>query len=191
MLMNILYRGLAKIDYTDNVIMPLNTKRFPTNIPYIIDNVWEWLRPDDMPSRRFSTYASPHKELAKKYANDSSVICTVSFINRYQAVQIIDYEDAKLHPDIKLIAKIINEELSNSWFNSDIKNKFGFPLYLPSLDKEEVAFVLNEFPLIKERIISESTFWKSVFNINDLDKLTSGEVFFHAIDGYTIKKDDI
>lgn len=185
---NILYRGLSKKDYTEKNILPLETKRVPSNIPYVVDNIWEWLRPDDMPSRRFSAYASPKRELAEKYANDSSVICTIEFSGEYKAVQVTGYEDAKYHPDIKLITKLLLEELSTYWVNSSLKNKLCFPIYLPSLDKEEVEEILSRYPLIKERLINESTFWKSVGHIDQLNELTTGEVFFHAVDGYKLIK---
>jgi hypothetical protein len=187
-LKNILYRGVSKKDYTEKNILPLETKRVPSNIPYIVDNIWEWLRPDDMPSRRFSAYASPKRELAEKYANDSSVICKIEFSGEYKAVQVVFHEDAKYHPDIKHINKILLQELSSDWFNSDLNNKLCFPLYLPSLDKEEVEEILSHYPLIKERLINESTFWKSVEHIDKLNKLTTGEVFFHAADGYKLVK---
>jgi hypothetical protein len=35
------------------------TRRPPGNIPYIVDNLWEWMRPDSFPCRRHSVFASP------------------------------------------------------------------------------------------------------------------------------------
>jgi len=40
------------------------TIRIPSSVPYVVDNLWEWLRPVGMPSLRHAVYASPAPELA-------------------------------------------------------------------------------------------------------------------------------
>ena len=41
-----------------------NSVRLPVNVPYVVDNLWEHLRPGSMPSRRHSVYASPTPQQA-------------------------------------------------------------------------------------------------------------------------------
>lgn len=40
------------------------TRRTPGNVPYLVDNLWEYLRSENFPSRRHAVYASPTPELA-------------------------------------------------------------------------------------------------------------------------------
>ena len=46
-----------------------STIRVPSNVPYVVDNLWESLRPKNMPSRRHAIYASPTPELALQNAS--------------------------------------------------------------------------------------------------------------------------
>jgi hypothetical protein len=186
-----LYRGLSKKDHSEETIFPLKTKRVPSNIPYLVDNIWEWLRPEDMPSRRFSTYASPQLSLANKYANDNSVVCTIEFCGKYKAVQLVGYEDAKLHSDIKYIQFEIFQALGQIWTDSNLEDKLKFGLFLPSLEKHEVESIFKEFKMedVKKQLIENCSFWKTAKHINKMThELTDGEVFFHASDGYKLKK---
>lgn len=185
-----LYRGISKDNFTNEIIMPMTTKRVPSNIPYLVDNIWEWLRPDDMPSRRFSVYASPQLSLANKYANNNSVVCTIEFCGKYKAVQLVGYEDAKFHSDIQYIQFEIFHALGQIWTDSKLEDKLNFGLFLPSLEKHEVESIFKEFKMddVKKQLSENCTFWKTAKHINKIThQLTDGEVFFHASDGYKLK----
>ena len=57
-----IYRVARKTD--DSIIPAATTSRPPGNVPYYVDNIWEWLRPEGAPSRRKAAFASPTPELA-------------------------------------------------------------------------------------------------------------------------------
>jgi hypothetical protein len=44
------------------------TRRPPSNVPYIVDNLWEWKRPEGYPNRRYSVFCSPSPEIARESA---------------------------------------------------------------------------------------------------------------------------
>lgn len=198
-----LYRAINKDYYPDSQskekyiveLYPEKTARVPSNIPYVVDNIWEYLRPNEMPSRRHATYASPRKELALKYANDNSTLCGVMASVTTIAAQITNYDDARLHPDVKLIPKIIFKHLGQEWIDSNIELKtIAGKLFIPALKQSETAEIINAggdalISMIDE-IKEKSTFWQDchLFDAADLtspdNKLTTGEVFFHSPDGY-------
>lgn len=91
-----IYRGIAKGSYSSSLIHHFKSKRAPSNISYLVDNIWEWLRPDNKPSRRTAVYASPQKSLASKYATENDCVCKVEFEGAVQLVQLSNYQDAKL-----------------------------------------------------------------------------------------------
>lgn len=77
-------------------------RRTPQNVPYVVDNLWEWARPYGMPSRRGCAYASPTPELARENAGNGP-------LDVFQLVEIapdsilvqIPPSDAKRHSDIE------------------------------------------------------------------------------------------
>lgn len=66
---NQVFRGISKENYDERVIQHFYSERIPLNVPYLVDNIWEWLRPDNMPKRRRSVYASPKKRVGFKRRN--------------------------------------------------------------------------------------------------------------------------
>ncbi len=65
-----------------------HTMRAPGNVPYIIDNMWEWLRSEDYPNRRFSAYASPSQELALQSGNPDGKAFYVEFPGAVKIAQL-------------------------------------------------------------------------------------------------------
>lgn len=64
-----LFRAVAQKHYEEGKIIQRNPgRRLPSNIPYLVDNLLEFARPQEKPSRRHSVYASPTPELALRYA---------------------------------------------------------------------------------------------------------------------------
>ena len=188
---NTFYRGIAKEAYTKDIKKHFKTQRAPSNIPYFIDNIWEWLRPEHLPSRRYSVYASPKKELAEKYATSNDLICSVELIGDSKAVQLKNFEDAKLHTDIRLLQKVVMNYLGQDWLEDtiDIKSVAG-RLFIPLLSKDEVDDILDTVKMrdLKELLIDNSTFWSDVFVVDEEYQLTNGELFFHSNDGYKLIK---
>ena len=109
---NKFYRSLSEASYSPELKRHKTTKRAPSNVPYVVDNIWEWLRPDNMPTRRLTVCASPFKELALKYATSNDLLCSIRFAGQANVVQISQYQDAKLHPDVKNINCSINARVA-------------------------------------------------------------------------------
>ena len=188
-----IYRSLSKESYSPDLKRHKKTKRAPSNVPYLVDNIWEWLRPDTMPTRRLTVCASPFKELALKYATSKDLLCTIRFAGKANVVQISQYQDAKLHPDVKKLPRTITKYLGQNWLDSDLTNKQTYgQLFIPLLSSEEVSSILNtpELLNLKEQLINTSTFWQDVNHVNGDYQLTDGELFFYADDGYYLDVKD-
>ena len=91
----------------DELIAYRNTARAPGNVGYLVDNLWEWKRPDDCPNRRYSVYASPSIELAKKFGGSGNgVVYEVELTGKYVIAQS-KYDDARKHPDCVSLKKLL------------------------------------------------------------------------------------
>lgn len=184
---NKIYRSLSKTSYSAELKRHKTTKRAPSNVPYLVDNIWEWLRPNDMPTRRLTVCASPFKELALKYATSNDLLCSVRFAGKANVVQITNYQDAKLHPDVKKLPRLITKYLGQNWLDSALANKQTHgQLFIPLLSGEEVASILSTPELLdlKEQLTNTSTFWQDINHVDGDYQLTDGELFFYADDGY-------
>lgn len=187
---NKFFRSLSANSYSSDLKHHKTTKRAPSNVPYVVDNIWEWLRPDNMPTRRLTVCASPFKELALKYATSNDLLCSIRFAGQANVVQISQYQDAKLHPDVKKLPRVITKYLGQNWLDSEVDNKqlYG-QLFIPLLSRDEVSKVLSTPELfdLKEQLITTSTFWEDVSHVTNDYKLTDGELFFYADDGYYLE----
>lgn len=87
------------------------TMRIPSNVPYVVDNLWESLRPKNMPSRRHAIYASPTPELALQNTSapladgDEYVACRVVVEPQKIRIAQLQVTDARYHSEIRLISK--------------------------------------------------------------------------------------
>jgi hypothetical protein len=140
-----LYRAVPRDTLQAGVNMHRNPgRRLPGNVPYLVDNVWEYVRPDDMPSRRHAIYASPTPELALQnaiaggLAPDEYVACRLAF--RYQPALIqLTVNDARHHPDIRRLQQLVNKELRH-WAAHALQAKLSLaPLFLPGISKDELG----------------------------------------------------
>lgn len=172
-------------------------RRPPQNVPYVVDNLWEWTRPANWPSRRGCEYASPDPESARKSAGDKPVlqVFRLHFKPGAIALQIAE-PDAKEHRDIKpnQLRKTLFELLKPhpnspypSWASQPLPLKLAAaPLFLPVLSREELDALLGAAgPLanIADQLRQEIGFWNSAklidFSAAALPYGT-GEVFFEA-----------
>lgn len=182
-----IYRSLAKSSYKPDIQYPATTQRMPSNVPFFVDNIWEWLRPEHFPSRRTSVYASPAAELAAKYANANDLIATIEFAGSYSAVQLTDFQDARFHPDVKKLPATFRKNVGQAWLDADIADKKALgALFIPVLSQNEVNGIMLNYPEIADTLRSTSTFWKDCKLITETSILTDGEVFFSAEDGYRL-----
>ena len=174
----------------DNSIIPAAiTSRPPGNVPYYVDNIWEWLRPEGAPSRRKAAFASPTPELAAAGAqgNVADAWC-VELVEAQFAYQITKCEhphDAKYHPDIaRLKGLIIRALRANSWFDLPLsQRKPELDLFAPCLSKSDVQDILEASTKLEaEQVKSASTFWQDVeiFDPMNAPPHPTGEIFFEG-----------
>ncbi|MDO9508890.1 MAG: hypothetical protein Q7I97_06040 [Thermovirgaceae bacterium] len=160
------------------------TKRSPGNVPYVVDNLWEWKRPEGYPNRRHSVCASPSPELAKESAPDKEQLFRVEPKGHVLLVQI-EVKDAKFHDDCKNLKKNLLELLGKGWVGKSIVEKNPIAaLWAPCLSEKDVKELFSKEPLaaIRNKIWNSITFWDNarVFNPGDPFPFEKGEIFFEA-----------
>jgi len=171
------------------------TMRPPKNVPFVIDNLWEWLRPERFPCRRLSVYASPTPEIALQCGPEGGVPFEIHIPGEVKIAQLRGYQDSKFHNEcgdtaLKVI-NLLNTITGKWWPNEEIREKReAGQIWLPCLTKSEMnALFVNipELHSIKKEITSMIRYWYDVElldiqypRIPDKD----GEIFFEAKDGY-------
>lgn len=161
------------------------TRRAPGNVPYVVDNLWEWKRPEGYPNRRYSVFCSPSTELARVNAQDNSGLYRVEPQGNALIVQIME-QDARDHPDCKALKKSLARLLGKKgWLDASLENKKAISsLWAPCLTKEEVEelFLIEPLASIREQIWNLVTFWEKAELIKPGGPLVSniGEIFFEA-----------
>lgn len=161
---------------------PRGTARIPMNVPNVIDNVWEYLRPETMPCRRHAVYASPTPELAASYitaaAKGRGTAVYELLISGTAKLAQLPVEDAKLHPDLRSIGAIIQASSAELTSLPWEAKQAASVLFMPGASKADVRRCAEGSPFAAEQIrraSSKSTFWRDakavVFN-------PTGEVFF-------------
>ena len=156
------------------------TRRPPGYVPYIVDNLWEWTRPEGMPNRRHSVFAAPNPESIEVGGEPFRVV-----IEGPACIAQIEENDAKNDQDCKGLARLVLKLLGKDWPSLSLEDKFQLaPLWAPCLTHEEVESILTAGPLadFKEEIASNVTFWQKAKKVEWGDKLPyeCGEVFFEA-----------
>jgi hypothetical protein len=192
-----MFRAVPKDGFdASKVYQPQSTRRTPSNVPYLVDNIWEWLRPEQYPSRRFAAYASPTQELALKNASavgsDASLyfVCEVQFNTPEIKIAHIPIADAREHKDISKIIRHVVSSFGKEFSNLSIKEKvIHAALFLPGVSKEELNEYFNSSPEAKklaEELKNLSTFWKEA---SLTPKEHNGELFFEVSEkvSYTLK----
>ncbi|MHA6476275.1 hypothetical protein ACX1DW_02110 [Stutzerimonas sp. KH-1] len=168
-----------------------STMRIPNNVPYVIDNLWESLRPKNMPSRRYAIYASSTPELALQNASaplpedDEYVACKVVVDAQNIRVAQLQVTDARYHSDIRLISTWISQhgkELAE--LSPDNKQKIA-PLFMPGLHRREMAELWNAHSLVAELcryVRQHSSFWPSASaSASGTSQFSDGELFFELL----------
>lgn len=188
-----IYRAIDRSNYNvDTVYYPRSSRRIPSNIPYLVDNLWEWVRPERYPSRRQAAYASPCQDQAKASSISSdSITCEVAFAGEYLIAQHLDVVDAKNHPDVRQLPKFILQLLGSDWPSLAIETRSTEALlWSPGLSQEETQEILmrGRLNVAIDQIFNKVTFWEGVRLVSDIDKLpsTQGEIFFEYKDGYQL-----
>lgn len=164
-------------------------RRLPGNVPYLVDNLWEYTRPHDGPSRRHGVYASPTPELALQNAiagglpPSGYVACRLAF--HYEpAVMQLTVSDARHHPDIRTLQQLVNRELGDR-AGAGLADKLALAaLFLPGVTRQELADAMAAAPLLDDLVRKAAaavTFW----SITPDQVAQDGELFFEiALDNY-------
>lgn len=179
-----IFRSEALNEKTFSIRTTRNTQRPPSNVPYFIDNLWEWSRPDNYPCRRLSAFASPTPKLALQFGCGDSVFA-VEILEEPRIVQLC-VRDAKFHNDIKKLRKLIFDKLGQSWIDGNMEEKEKASLlWTPCLRKNEVHSVLTgafSEDFIEELRSSISLWKEATFVSSSAIALphAEGEVFFEA-----------
>ena len=116
------------------------TLRPPGNVPYVVDNLWEWKRPDNYPCRRIAVFANQQMELAKESGPDDGTVYRVEFKGRFKLCVVKGYKDSKHHPECKKLKKALfsSDFLGKDWLNHEQeKNEIG-RLWIPCMTKTEI-----------------------------------------------------
>lgn len=175
-----LYRAVPKenLDYTKSY-RRAKTPRLPGNVPYFVDNIWEFFRPNDKPSRRYAIYASPSIELALENASaqhlnkDQYTACLITPLEPVKAFQL-SVTDARYHPDIKNLQKLFHDYLYKMENASFIDKQFLSVLFVPGASKQDIetAMIDNiKLQALMEDALKIVSIWKDTAH-------PQGELFF-------------
>ena len=171
-----------------------NTRRPPSNVPYMVDNLWEWARPEEYPNRRHAKFASPKPEQALRSADlpvDSleDVFC-LEFVGEPVIAQLPGVEDAKMHSDCDDLRSTLFDLLGGkyTWCTEDFVQKHpAGQLFQPCLTAEEVDYLLDtteELHSRKEEIREEVDYWDDLelIGTESIADEEKGEILFQFKD---------
>jgi hypothetical protein len=127
--------------------MPRTTMRPPRNVPYIVDNLWEWKRPEKFPNRRFSAFASPKPEFAEQACGRDCRVYQVQINGDHRNLKLCQLvrsdriqnpRDSKLHPECKSLKRGLIRRLGYEWFHKNFSHKQRLAsLWMPCLTKHK------------------------------------------------------
>lgn len=181
-----MYRAVAKHGFSSEKIYRRQaTRRTPSNVPYLVDNIWEWLRPEHAPNRRHSSYSSPTPELALENSSaagpnrDLYVVCEIMITGNYKLAHL-KVTDARYHADISAIVRYVSSFQGNDFSNLPVLEKAKHAaLYLPGVSREELNSYLNN-SFLATGLTQVSTFWQEA---SYEPQSHNGELFFELEEG--------
>ncbi|WBS04096.1 hypothetical protein OU994_07370 [Pseudoduganella sp. SL102] len=154
--------------------------RLPGNVPYFVDNMWEFTRPEDKPSRRHAVYASPTAALALDGAagvgqpQDGFIACRVECRTSPKTFQL-SVVDARYHPDVKRLQRVVHDRLGGHP-HIGLESKLALaPLFLPGVTRDELRSAMEgntELDGLVKELAALVTLW------TDTPDTAVGELFF-------------
>jgi hypothetical protein len=171
----------------NNPHRPRPTQRLPGNVPYLVDNLWEWSRPPEMPSRRHSVYASPTPELARANGGAAGGQVFQVELRDAQIVQL-PCKDARDHPDLKVLSRLLPRLLPAGWADRPAEQKLPEALlWAPCLSAAEVEQIFQRSDFLGEHratVRAAVTLWSTARLLgNEVPAQwpwPEGEIFFRA-----------
>lgn len=181
-----MYRAVPEAGFdSTKVYGPQVTKRMPSNVPFLVDNVWEMLRPCNAPSRRHAVYASPTPELALVNASAAGadpscyVACEVVTSGEGILLAHLQVTDARLHPDIARIVRMVSEYQGREFAELSLEEKMTHgALYLPAIGENDLFSYFQKTVAGRDlcwRLGRFSTFWSDA---SCKQQEHNGELFF-------------
>ena len=172
------------------------TMRLPGNVPYVVDNLWEWKRPDNYPNRRHSVYASPCPEIALGLGRKGGEAYRIEVCGAAKIAQLKVSKDSRFHSECEGLKKELLRVLGVSgqgskWHQSSLnaKSMIG-QLWIPGLTKdqvEELFETVSQLKEVKETVSGLVRYWDDVVLLKDNDEIDSvGEIFFETPEGYRL-----
>lgn len=163
---------------------PFATRRPPGYVPYVVDNLWEWARPDKFPSRRHSVFASPVHEYALKSGPHGGTVYRVELLGTSTIAQA-RLPDSRDHPECRSLLKLLRQHLRQEWFDASLDDKWhAGGIFVPCLTKQEVEEVVESSWSTDARadLRRAIRYWTDVRLIQPEEPwpFPSGEVFFVA-----------
>lgn len=182
-----LYRAVRRATLKDGQeILRHSGRRLPSNVSYMVDNLWEFTRPADRPSRRHAVYASPTPQLALEnaaagaLAKDQYVACELRF--RYEPAMIqLTKKDAREYSDLRKIQSLVNEQLGKQ-AAAGLQDKLALaPLFLPGVTKEELASAMAGNAQLNE-LVQQAAALVTIWTPDPAAISPDGELFFEIAD---------
>jgi hypothetical protein len=166
-----MFRAVPKEGFDPlKIYAPQATRRMPSNVPFVVDNVWEWLRPGGAPSRRQAVYASPTPAGARASASavggnpEDYVVCELEIFSEGLCLAHLKVADAREHSDIGVLMRYLARAFGSHFSDAAIADKLPFAaLYLPAVSGHELGELFASSPelaLIGKHLRSVSTFWQ-------------------------------
>lgn len=176
-----MYRALPKSDLAETKILRRQqSTRVPVNVPYLVDNLWEYLRPAHAPSRRHAIYASPSAEqaLASASRGADNAVCEVVIHDAHCRIVQLSVPDAKEHKDIKTVMRVASALFAQLFNNMSDDHKLAYaPLFMPGTAAEQTAVLLRR-PELQQLFDATNacTMWKDASHT--VNPGHPGELFF-------------
>jgi hypothetical protein len=174
-----MFRAVPHAKFADNFAWR-DGNRLPGNVPYFVDNLWEFTRPADKPSRRRAVYASPTAELALESASADVLkrhgyaVGLVEFQGPMPMLFQISVKDARYHKDIGSLQKLVNEAFQGGTRKLESRLALA-PLFLPGTKPDELVTAISssaELGILIDKLAGAVTIW------NDIADPGVGEISF-------------
>lgn len=163
-----LYRAVKTITPKDHDLTHAwrPSMRLPVNVPYVVDNIWEWLRPASMPCRRHAVYTSATPELALANAGTPQrkieyTAYLVDISGEYLVAQLLQ-KNAREHLDLQRIQDFV-QKCQAAWaaLPWDARQRVAI-LFAPGCTKADFGRVIEQdaaAAAFVKKATALSTFW--------------------------------
>ena len=175
----------------------LPTKRLPKDVPFLVDNAWEWVRAcvyPTYPSRRYAVFAAASVASARQWATNTAHVYEVILPASQRVAQHRLQEAIVRHADLQTVQRMVSSVLQKSGCADRplAERSSQACLFAPGLDAAEVGAILRAWPEIgalQDELLERLTFWREVGLISAAEARPElGEVFFEPSEsGYRLE----